>query len=481
MDLDFNTLALLRQNHPAWRLLRSDHAPLVGSFLHRVFVSKNLRAVSQADLVEQLEDDLFTLREQDEGDSFPKSALAYLNDWAASDKGWLRKYYPPDSDEPYFDLTPATEKAIQWLAQLGQRSFVGTESRVRTLYELLRQIAEGTEADPAVRVAELQKKRDAIDAEISRILAGHVPLLDDTAIKDRFQQFIQLARDLLADFREVEQNFRTLDRQVREKIALWEGAKGALLEEVMGERDAIENSDQGRSFRSFWSFLMSLQRQEEMTALLEQVLQLPAVEHMEPEPHLRRVHYDWLEAGEHTQRTVARLSQQLRRFLDDKAWLENRRIMDLLHSIESSALAVRQDPPAKQFMSIEATAADITLPMERPLFTPPSKPLIADVELEMGSEHLDLSALFSQVVIDKGKLASHIRQALQTRSQISLRDLIAEHPLEEGLAELVTYLQLASESPYAVVDENELEEVVWTGRDGMRRRGSLPKIIFTGH
>ena len=29
---------------------------------------------------------------------------------AANDKAWLRKFYPPGSDEPHFDLTPATEK-----------------------------------------------------------------------------------------------------------------------------------------------------------------------------------------------------------------------------------------------------------------------------------------------------------------------------------------------------------------------------------
>jgi hypothetical protein len=51
-------------------------------------------------------------------------------------------------------------------------------------------------------------------------------LLDDTALKDRFQQFMQIARELLGDFREVEHNFRLLDRKVRERIALWEGSKG---------------------------------------------------------------------------------------------------------------------------------------------------------------------------------------------------------------------------------------------------------------
>jgi hypothetical protein len=62
------------------------------------------------------------------------------------------------------------------------------------------------------------------------------------------------ARELLSDFREVEQNFRNLDRSVRERIALWDGGKGALLETIIGERDAIADSDQGKSFRAFWDF-----------------------------------------------------------------------------------------------------------------------------------------------------------------------------------------------------------------------------------
>ena len=101
---------------------------------------------------------------------------------------------------------------------------------------------------------------------MARVLAGDIPLLDETALSDRFQQFMQIARELLGDFREVEHNFRGLDRRVRERIALWDGSKGALLEEIMGERDVIADSDQGRSFRAFWDFLMSSQRQEELSA-----------------------------------------------------------------------------------------------------------------------------------------------------------------------------------------------------------------------
>jgi len=478
MALDYATLELLRQNHPAWRLLCAHHAPLVASFLHRVFIVPNVRNVSQADMVESLDDELFALREQLGAESFPGTAQSYLGDWAENDKGWLRKFYPPGTDEPHFDLTPATEKALAWLEGLTERAFVGTESRLLTLFELLRQMSEGSLTDPQVRIAELQKRRSDIDAEIARILGGDIPLLDDTGLKDRFQQFLQLARELLTDFREVEHNFRTLDRRVRERIALWEGSKGALLEEIMGERDAIADSDQGKSFRAFWDFLMSQSRQEELTRLLGQVLSLPPILAMRPETRLQRVHYDWLEAGEHTQRTVAKLSEQLRRFLDDQAWLENRRIMDILHSIENHALALRDASPSGNFMPLAETSATVDLPLERPLYRPPLKPLIAGMVLDEGDADVDTAALYAQVVVDRAELSRNIRQELQGRSQITLAEVVTRHPLRFGLAELVAYLQLTSARPNTVVDDEVQEQVSWLAEGGVLRQASFPRIIL---
>jgi len=489
--MDHHTLSALRERHPAWRLLASAHAPLVAGFLHRVFVLPNVRLMNAADLAEALEDELYALREQLGPEAYPKGALDYLNDWAAPDKGWLRKFYKPGTDEAQFDLTPATEKAIAWLGQLSERAFVGTESRLLTLFALLEQISAGTEADPVKRVDDLRAKRDALDAEIARVQAGELPLLDDTAVKDRFQQFQQVARELLADFREVEHNFRQLDRKVREKIALWEGSKGALLEQIMGERDAIADSDQGRSLRAFWDFLMSSQRQEQLSERLDQVLALPAVAALKPEPRTRRVHHDWLEAGEHTQRTVAQLSQQLRRFLDDRAFLENRRILDLLHSIESKALALRSAAPTGTLMHIDAMGAGVELPFERPLFTPSVKPRLADVALEGFEAEIDTARLFEQFVVDKARLRSAIVQALRHQPQVTLRDLLQTAPLQRGLAELVAYLELVHAPPdgsaldglRALVDESVTEPIAWQAHNAagqsVTRAARLPRVIFT--
>jgi hypothetical protein len=203
------------------------------------------------------------------------------------------------------------------------------------------------------------------------------------------------------------------------------------------------------------------------------------------------VHHDWLEAGEHTQRTVAQLSQQLRRFLDDRAFLENRRILDLLHGIESKALALRGTAPAGTVMHINAMAADIELPLERPLFTPSVKPRLIDLALVAGEDDIDTARLFDQIVVDKARLRSTVQRALRRQPQITLRELLDGEPLHQGLAELVAYLELAHagdggdgpESLLALVDEAVEEPICWLARnavgEAVTREARLPRVIFT--
>lgn len=259
----------------------------------------------------------------------------------------------------------------------------------------------------------------------------------------------------------------------------------------MGERDAIADSDQGRSLRAFWDFLMSSQRQEQLSERLDQVLALPAVAALKPEPRTRRVHHDWLEAGEHTQRTVAQLSQQLRRFLDDRAFLENRRILDLLHGIESKALALRSAAPTGTLMHLDAMGAGVELPFERPLFTPSVKPRLADVALEGFEAEIDTARLFEQFVVDKARLRSAIVQALRHQPQVTLRDVLQTAPLQRGLAELVAYLELVHAPPdgsaldglRALVDESVTEPIAWQAHNAagqsVTRAARLPRVIFT--
>lgn len=469
-------IAGLRAGSPAWRLLRADNAPLVLSFLGRVFIDDNVRDISASRLVSQLDDELFALNERLGEGAYPKSAQAYLDDWASPQSGWLRKYYPPGSDEPHYDATPAVEKAVSWVRGLRDRSFVGTESRLNTVFELLRQLVFGSEPDKQARVAELERRRREIDDEIAAVVGGKFAVLDATSARDRYQQMTETARGLLADFREVEANFRQLDRGLRERIATWDGSKGELLDEVVGGRSNIANSDQGRSFQAFYDLLLSPRRQQELTELLERVHRLDLADHADP--RLRYIHHDWLDAGERAQSTVRQLSEQLRRFLDDQVWLENRRVVELLRSIEATALTLRDQPTAAFTTDIDATASTLRLPMERPLYSRPRSASVDSTGVEQGLFDSESVALFEQIYVDPAPLIRSVRQALQRSPQAGLPQVVAESPITHGLAELVTYMSLDDDAFTTVFDETARDTVGWTDDAGVDRVATLPRVIY---
>ncbi len=148
-------------------------------------------------------------------------------------------------------MTPSAERAIEWVRSLMPTQFVGTESRLLTLLHLLRDLAAGSQENSAARVAELERRKAELEREIERVRTGQTGPLDATQIKERHLQATDMARRLLSDFRQVEENFRNLDLHTRERIAVSARPKGALLQEIFGETDHIRCSDQGKSFDAF--------------------------------------------------------------------------------------------------------------------------------------------------------------------------------------------------------------------------------------
>jgi hypothetical protein len=475
--VDYQAIDALRERHAAWRLLRAGNASLILSFLGGYFVDGNRGACSASELAAALDDHLYALNvtASDEAGQarFPKQPREYLEDWAATDSGFLRRFYPPGDDEVHYEVTPAFEKAYGWVQSLKARPFVATESRLHTVVELLRQIVRGTDEDPERRLAELRRRRDEIDAEIASVEAGQLTLLEPAGVRDRYQQFTTTARELLSDFREVEENFRRLDRAAREKIATWDGAKGALLADLVGSRSEITHSDQGHSFQAFYDFLLSESRQQELTELLNRVA---ALDEIEADRRIRGIHHDWSEAAERAQRTVRQISEQLRRFLDDQVWLENRRVLDLVHDVESAALEVREAPPAVG-LDIDEPGIAITLPFERPLY---QRPVAADVEslIPPTTEEVDPNILFAQTFIDQARLVDNIRAVLPEHSAALLSDIVAMYPLEQGAAEIVGYLAL--EDADVSVEMDDSDETVLDYEDPADptgvKRARLPKV-----
>lgn len=475
--MEYEAVDALRERHAAWRLLRAGNSTLILSFLGDFFVEGNRGACAASEVADALDENLYALNAamstESGGARFPREPRAYLEDWAAMESAYLRRFYPPGDDEVHYEVTPAFEKAYAWVMSLQSRQFVGTESRLHTVVDLLRQIAHGTETDPDRRLTELRNRRDGLDAEIAAVKAGQFAVLDPTGVRDRYQQLSAIARELLSDFREVEENFRLLDRSARERIASWDASKGELLSELIGSRSEITGSDQGRSFQAFYEFLLSQSRQQELAELLARVSALDTVH---ADQRIGTIHHDWSDAAERAQRTVRQISEQLRRFLDDQVWLENRRVLDLIRGVKAAALEVRADPPAFG-LEVDLPGIEIALPFERPLYQAPPG-VAVDSHLSSATEEVDADVLFAQTFIDQARLIDNIRGVLPERSSALLSDIIAMHPIEQGAAEIVGYLALNDEGVTVDLDDADetLLEYVDPSDPDATKRARLPKV-----
>lgn len=476
-NMTFESLSSLRSGNASWKLLASPQAAFAASFLYEVFILAGRRAIGEPEFLELLDDFIMMKRQGGALDGYNQSAKYYLSVWSDNEHGWLRKFYL--HDEPHVDLTAAAQKAIEWLDSLKQQKFIGTESRLRTVFDLLHQIAEGTDTNPQRRLKLLEEERAAISAKIAALKNNEpVEILDKIQIKERYMQAADIAKNILADFREVEDNFRRLEMEMRDKVVTWTQGRGDLLAEVFARRDGIINSEQGQSFDAFWRFLMMSDKQSDFRDAVDRVQALDSVAD-DSDIDLHRIHRDWINAASAVQATVAGLSRQLRRYVDYSFLQEERRIYELIQQIEKQAVTIRERQPVGVFMQIDAIKPEVVLPMDRPLFVPPISRSLQAVKIERGQADLNVNALFKQVYVDKKILKQQVDVLLEKKSSVSLAEVVQKFPVTKGLTELLGYIELADDGRIDSDVSPELIEIVMQNPQGRRMAALLEEIVFT--
>lgn len=91
---------------------------------------------------------------------------------------------------------------------------------------------------------------------------------------------------------------------------------------------------------------------------------------------------------------------------------------------------------------------------------------------------LEADALFTQFHVDRERLQANIDAVLTDTDQATLADITDAHPLSQGLAEIVAYYQLASESEWTTIDSEAPQQLSWPLPDGSIREATIDRIIF---
>jgi translation elongation factor EF-1beta len=470
---------LLKMNTTV-KMVTADNAPLIIGFLFKSFKQEQHNSISNSlterELTSNLTDYLYVLNQDDV--LYPRKSKEYLTDW--TNAGYLRKY-PGRNDEFLFELTPAAENAFKWIDSLERPEFVGTESRLKNLFEKIKELSVKTKVDKKVRLKELNARKQAIEDEINDLNNGKIDILDDRQIKEQYLMIEETAKYLLADFRQIEDNFRNLDRNFRKKIITTSQTKGKVLDDFWQQQDFLLETDQGKSFTAFWEFLLLQSRQDELDELINDILNIPAVQQLQKETfRLENIRNNLVEAGDKTKKTTNSLWEQLRKFLEHKSFFENR----IIHENITKIFKTISENANVDFSTTLSLNLDdiikIDLITEKPLFKVPQRTKFSQNEFDFGETTSDYQNVFEQFEIDIGELRNNIKNALKHKTQISFSDFIKEFPIQKGVAEVVAYLEMATQEKHKHIVDEEVRQFidVQNIKTDKLFKIEIPQIIF---
>ncbi len=471
---DIKEVDWVLENNKTISLLKKDNASLIVSFLHYFFKSKNKSSYLSNDLISHLSDFLYRINQEKE--RFPKDAKFYLENWTKD--GFLRQYY--DKEDALFELTPATENALRWLAELNKPEFVGTESRLMQIINLLKELTIKSSDNIDLRRNELVKEKEKLEQELLKIEKGEYEKYDKRKIVEQFLLLEEIVGKLLSDFRQIEENFRTLNVKAREDQIKKNLSKGKYLDEVFRTQDLIMETDQGKSFNAFYEFLMNPNRQEDLESLIVQILSLEELRDYQRNNQLELLKENLIDSGERVNKTTRVLIDQLRKYLSSQAYLENRKIAELISDIEKTALEIKNNPPSEKDFLLLDDKPTLSFPVEQSLWEPTKRVKLSNVKIEEADDDVQIDALFDQEYINPEVLKDRIKRALRDKAQVSLIEIIMENPIEKGLAEIITYFSLATQDEKknkAVINENNKEQLSYE-INGKIFQIELPQTIY---
>ncbi|MBC8238649.1 MAG: DUF3375 domain-containing protein [Helicobacteraceae bacterium] len=475
--MQYEYLKNIKKNNQTIKLLNSDNFAMMVSFFYFVFYTNKHISITHTNLLNYLDDFLFDIN-QTYDNIYPKKAKEYLDDFVSDKNAYLKKYQGSD-DEAMYELTPYTQKTFEFLESLEKKEFVGSRTKFNIIFELLEELEFETNLSDEERIKSLQEQKDAIDAKIKNIQLKKDVRFDNSRIKEHFMLIEEQSRKLKYDFSQIEYNFRELNQKAMEHIATAYESKDSVLGSIFDIEDSIRQSDQGKSFFAFWQILTDAQKNEKLSTMLEKLYDIEIIQEFDSEERLKNLKYDLLLNADKIGKISSKLIEQLRRFLDDRVWIENKKILELCNAIEKKAVEIKENPPLKRdFHHLAKNKVAIDSVFEKSLYTLKENKAFSH-EIKEDVLEVNLDAFYDIFFIDEALLQNNINYFLQIQSQCTLVEVLEKFPIEKGISELIGYLSIAKNSKNSIVAPDEKQKIHILGEDGNKKIVSVAKILFT--
>lgn len=479
--MDYSQIVHTLNNSPSVRLLKMRSAEFFLVFVKGVFDEE--RAVGQEKLLMLLENQLDNQEILEEDASMERlvesndiKAKRLIKDW--TDKGFLTNYQNEEG-EIIYELSSYSNKVIDWIESLKKEDYIGTESKFKTLFSQLKELVEYSNEDREKRIELLRQRKEEIERQIERLEMGEeVEVYEDYQIEPRFNSLNKMAKELLSDFKEVDDNFKEIIKQIYQRQTDNEQKKD-LLSYIFDAYAELKNSQQGKSFYAFWEFLLSAELQKEWDELTEALYKTLSDRQIDTKDmFLKEIKRHLFDAGEKVSKTNDRMSEKLSLIIRQNEQSNVEATKQIIKDIKKLLIEASHNKE-KSDASLEYETIEINLPIERQLtFTPtreieykdkPQETVIDIDELER------IGKLYNHYYVDRKILRDRINKMLQDNGQTTIAEVINNNSgLEKGLAELFGYIGILKE--YKTSVSTDRKQYIAFSED---KSIEIPEIIIT--
>ena len=481
--MDINQLVQTLNNSPSVKLLKLRSAEFFLAFVTIVFDEQ--MAIGEEKLQMLLENMLDNQREDITDEDINKETLSESNEAKAkrlikewTDKGLFANYQNEDG-EIIYELSSHTSKVIDWVTSLKKEEYIGTESKFKTLFSQLKDLVEFSNEDREKRLELLRQKKEDIERQIESLEMGEeIEVYEDYQIEPRYNSLNKLAKELLSDFKEVDDNFKEIIKQIYKRQTDNEGKKN-ILNYIFDAYAELKDSQQGKSFYAFWEFLLSSELQkewDELTDLLYKTLDKRNID--SKDKFLKEMKKHLFDAGEKVSKTNDRMSEKLSLIIRNNGNSDTQATKQVINDIKKMLLNTAQNKERNN-ASLSYEVVELNLPLERQLNLTPKQEIEyknVPTEASLGITELErLDKLYNNHQIDRKILRKRIDMILSGNTQTTLAEVIEQNNgIEKGLSELFGYIAILKEYKTVVSDDRK-QEIAFSKDKTI----TIPEIIIT--
>lgn len=449
--MDINQLVQTLNNSPSVKLLKMRSAEFFLAFVTSVFDEQ--MAIGEEKLQMLLENMLDNQREDITDEDINEETLSESNEAKAkrlikewTDKGLFANYQNEDG-EIIYELSSHTSKVIDWVTSLKKEEYIGTESKFKTLFSQLKDLVEFSNEDREKRLELLRQKKEDIERQIESLEMGEeIEVYEDYQIEPRYNSLNKLAKELLSDFKEVDDNFKEIIKQIYKRQTDNEGKKN-ILNYIFDAYAELKDSQQGKSFYAFWEFLLSSELQkewDELTDLLYKTLDKRNID--SKDKFLKEMKKHLFDAGEKVSKTNDRMSEKLSLIIRNNGNSDTQATKQVINDIKKMLLNTAQNKERNN-ASLSYEVVELNLPLERQLNLTPKQEIEyknVPTEASLGITELErLDKLYNNHQIDRKILRKRIDMILSGNTQTTLAEVIEQNNgIEKGLSELFGYIAI---------------------------------------